>query len=174
MSDMGAVFHVIKDGTQYNAHAYTTLDECPYPNLKVKTRSGEQGYVKLVANGQGDVPFRVKPKSEDTTYQVMSEAVPTGSVILKYSKNYQTFTVPSLVKVVIVAWHDEYGKVVGVTPGKTYKLKCKMAGADDDKAVIISSSNVYWANDNGLTNGNWFRISWSPAINTYTPTKTDY
>lgn len=174
MSDLGAVFHVIKSGTQYNAHAYTTLDECPYPNLKVKTRSGEQGYVKLVANGQGDVPFRVKPKSEDTTYQVMSEAVPTGSIILKYSTKYQTFTVPSLIKVVIVAWHDEYAQSIGVTPGKTYRLKCDTAGRDDEVSVVISSSGVYWVSDDGLTNGSWFSISWSPTINMLPPRYTDY
>ena len=35
MSDLGAIFHVKKDGVQYDAHAYTTLDECPEPNLKL-------------------------------------------------------------------------------------------------------------------------------------------
>lgn len=69
MSDLGAIFHVKKDGVQYDAHAYTTLDECPEPNLKLMYK-GQQGYVKLVAKGSGDVPCYVKTKSGNTVYQV--------------------------------------------------------------------------------------------------------
>lgn len=69
MSDLGAIFHVKKDGVQYDAHAYTTLDECPEPNLKL-TYKGQQACVKLVAKGSGDVPCYVKPKSGNTVYQV--------------------------------------------------------------------------------------------------------
>lgn len=59
MSDLGAIFHVKKAGVQYDAHAYTTIDECPYPNLKIKFK-GQQGYVKLENKGEGDVPCYVK------------------------------------------------------------------------------------------------------------------
>lgn len=69
MSDLGAIFHVKKYGVQYDAHAYTTLDECPEPNLKL-TYKGQQAYVKLVAKWSGDVPCYVKPKSGNTVYQV--------------------------------------------------------------------------------------------------------
>lgn len=54
MSNLGAIFHV-KNGVQYDAHAYTTLDECPEPNIKIKFR-GQQAHVKLENNGSGDVP----------------------------------------------------------------------------------------------------------------------
>ena len=67
MSDLGAIFHVKKNGTQYDAHAYTTLDECPYPNLKIKF-NGQQAYVKLENSGSGDVPCYVKISAG--TYQV--------------------------------------------------------------------------------------------------------
>lgn len=80
MSDLGAIFHVKKDGVQYDAHAYTTLDECPEPNLKIKFK-GSPAYVKLEAKGSGDVPCYVK-KSDGGVFQVKKEAVvvPTGSV----------------------------------------------------------------------------------------------
>lgn len=74
MSDLGAIFHVKKAGVQYNAHAYTTLAECPFPNLKIKFK-GQQAYVKLEKKGEGDVPCYVKPKSENTVYQVRKTAV---------------------------------------------------------------------------------------------------
>lgn len=79
MSDLGAIFHVKKDGTQYDAHAYTTTDECPEPNLKIKF-NGSAAYIKLEAKGSGDVPCYVKLKSESTMYQVRKEAVPTGGI----------------------------------------------------------------------------------------------
>ena len=98
MSDLGAIFHVKKNGTQYDAHAYTTLAECPYPNLKIKTKSGTQAYVKLTTNGQGDVPFRVKPKSESTTYQVQKEAIIIESGEVSKTATTFSFTVPENVK----------------------------------------------------------------------------
>lgn len=59
MSDLGAIFHVKKDGVQYDAHAYTTLDECPYPNLKINFK-GVNAFVKLENKGSGDVPCYAK------------------------------------------------------------------------------------------------------------------
>ena len=79
MSDLGAIFHVKKEGVQYDAHAYTTLDECPEPNLKV-TYKGQQAYVKLGSKGEGDVPCYVK-KKDASIYQLIKEAVPTGSLV---------------------------------------------------------------------------------------------
>lgn len=73
MSDLGAIFHVKKDGVQYDAHAYTTLDECPEPNLKLMFR-GQQAYVKLEAKGSGDVPCYVHTKAGGL-YQVLATTV---------------------------------------------------------------------------------------------------
>lgn len=70
MSDLGAIFHVKKDGVQYDAHAYTTLGECPEPNLKLMYR-GKQAYVKLAAKGSGDVPCYVRTKAGGL-YQVLA------------------------------------------------------------------------------------------------------
>ena len=71
MSDLGAIFHVKKDGVQYDAHAYTTLDECPEPNLKIKF-NGSPAYVKLEAKGSGDVPCYVRNKAGNI-FQVKKE-----------------------------------------------------------------------------------------------------
>lgn len=62
MSDLGAIFHVTADGKQYDAHAYTTLDECPEPNLKIKFK-GSPAYIKLEAKGSGGVPCYVRNKA---------------------------------------------------------------------------------------------------------------
>lgn len=70
MSDLGAIFHVKKDGVQYDAHAYTTLDECPEPNLKLMYK-GQQAYVKLEVKGSGDVPCYVRTKAGGL-YQVLA------------------------------------------------------------------------------------------------------
>lgn len=73
MSDLGAIFHVKKDGVQYDAHAYTTLGECPEPNLKLMFK-GQQAYVKLAAKGSGDVPCYVRTKAGGL-YQVLATTV---------------------------------------------------------------------------------------------------
>lgn len=73
MSDLGTIFHVKKSGIQYDAHAYTTLGECPEPNLKLMFK-GQQAYVKLAAKGSGDVPCYVRTKAGGL-YQVKKEAV---------------------------------------------------------------------------------------------------
>lgn len=73
MSDLGTIFHVKKNGIQYDAHAYTTLGECPEPNLKLMFK-GQQAYVKLAAKGSGDVPCYVRTKAGGL-YQVKKEAV---------------------------------------------------------------------------------------------------
>lgn len=85
MSDLGAIFHVKKEGVQYDAHAYTTLDECPEPNLKLKYK-GQQAYVKLETKGSGDVPCYVRTKAGGL-YQVKKEAVTYVNVTITQSAN---------------------------------------------------------------------------------------
>ena len=193
MSDLGAIFHVKKDGTQYDAHAYTTTDECPSPNLQIKTKDGTQAYVKLTDNGSGDVPLRVKPKSSGTTYQVKTVAIPTGSVTIPHTSlgdqnfkktdanaynslmalvtNYVTFTVPSGITVVQLTGESDT-TYIGVTPKKTYSV----AYADWTKTIRLGRYHYYstfsktpcgWGNK-------YTTISWSPEINAQTPSVTDY
>ena len=198
MSDLGAIFHVKKDEVQYDAHAYTTTDECPFPNLKLKYK-GQQAYVKMEqGKGNGDVPCYVKDK-DGVIYQVKQEviATPTGSIAVGEA---DMFTVPPGVKVIQVYWdtyeyddtsHSVY-TYVGVTPGKTYELQCHTFlvwpfGEPDDREI----DGVYLGSISGTTTQAWFQripdgdikgtrdlrgflLSWSPAINNMKPTYTDY
>ena len=170
MSDLGAIFHIKKDGTQYDAHAYSTIDECPYPNIKINFK-GQQGYVKLEDKGSGDVPCYVKPKSEDKVYQVIKDACPTGS---KYIGGNTTFTVPSGVKVIKVK--PKYGniKYVGVTPNTVHSLKWKVIYGNATDSYILrctSHGDIQWGIDYDSQN---ITLFWSPEINKQTPTVTDY
>lgn len=70
MSDLGTIFHVKKNGIQYDAHVYTTLDECPEPNIKLIYK-GQRAYIKLAAKGEGDMPCYVRNKTGNL-YQVLS------------------------------------------------------------------------------------------------------
>lgn len=198
MSDLGAIFHVKKDGVQYDAHAYTTLDECPEPNLKL-TYKGQQGYVKLEDKGSGDVPCYVKPKSGSTVYQVKKEqiSVPSGGVTVG---DGDTFTVPLGVKVIRAFWHRyEYDDTsnnmytyIGVTPGKTYALQCYAfivwpegdPGREETDGIylgsIVDTKQVTWftrlpADDiQDTVDRRGFKLNWSPEINKMKPTYTDY
>lgn len=172
MSDLGAIFHVKKDGVQYDAHAYTTLDECPEPNLKL-TYKGQQGYVKLEAKGEGDVPCYVK-KSDGGVYQVHKEAISTGSMIVEYETNV-TFTVPTGIKVIEVKYKSPLGeqhimtKYIGVTPRATHSLAWVQAALKFRKLQCATHS-IAWAS----TALHDVTLSWSPEINKHTPTVTDY
>lgn len=178
MSDLGAIFHVKKDGVQYDAHAYTTLDECPEPNLKIKFK-GSPAYVKLEAKGSGDVPCYVK-KSDGNTYQVKKEAIPTGSVSFTGGK----FTVPMGITVLKINYEDDDAQYVGVTPGSTHTLKIDTTEGNED---IDYEVEVY-CNDHRAM---WFDtawqdepylgeptaevyISWAPEINKHVTDRTDY
>lgn len=174
MSDLGAIFHVKKDGVQYDAHAYTTLDECPEPNLKL-TYKGQQGYVKLVDKGSGDVPCYVKTKAGNT-YQVKEEAVPTGMLDVKSDI---TFTVPPGIKVIKVFTpitdYGQKGTFVGVTPNSVHSLVWDVRYGEAADAYILrckSHKNIYWAINYDY--GKRARLSWSPEINKHTPDKADY
>ena len=199
MSDLGAIFHVKKAGVQYDAHAYTTTDECPSPNLKLKYK-GQQAYVKMEqGKGNGDVPCYAKDKA-GVLYQVKKEAVvvPTGGVLVG---DDVIFTVPPGVKVIKVFWSElEYDDTsnspytyVGVTPGKTYELQSftfivwpegdpgratedgvylrSISGAKETTWFLRSSPEDYVDDLQGIIG---FELSWSPEINKMKPTYTDY
>lgn len=88
MSDLGAIFHVTADGKQYDAHAYTTLDECPEPNLKIKFK-GSPAYIKLEAKGSGDVPCYVRNKAGNI-FQVKKEGSVTPFFTVTAESNEAT------------------------------------------------------------------------------------
>lgn len=177
MSDLGAIFHVKKDGVQYDAHAYTTLDECPEPNLKLMYK-GQQAYVKLDAKGEGDVPCYVKTKAGNT-YQVKKEAVPTGSVIVS---NHMTFTVPSGITVLRInspaeseSWGDDVGTFIGVTPNSSHILMWKVThrmNTDLYQVLCSSHGNKQWSINDDY--GRDAKISWSPTINKRATDVNDY
>lgn len=177
MSDLGAIFHVKKDGVQYDAHAYTTLDECPEPNLKL-TYKGQQGYVKLEAKGEGDIPCYVKTKAGNT-YQVKKEAVPTGSVIVS---NHMTFTVPSGITVLRInspakseSWGDDVGTFIGVTPNSSHILMWKVTyGEHTDSYHVLCYSHKKKQWSVNYDYGRDAKISWSPKINKHAVNTTDY
>lgn len=178
MSDLGAIFHVKKDGVQYDAHAYTTTDECPEPNLKL-TYKGQQGYVKLEAKGEGDVPCYVKTKAGDT-YQVKREAIPSGSQVINGNT---TFTVPAGIKVIKVASPQKFDNVegsshvyyVGVTQNSVHKLAWIVTEGNNNTFYTLkctSHHKIQWARNADY--GRDAKLSWSPSINKIKPTITDY
>lgn len=179
MSDLGAIFHVKKNGTQYDAHAYTTTDECPEPNLKIKFK-GSPAYVKLEAKGSGDVPCYVK-KSDGGVYQVRKGAIPTGTVLFTDGK----FTVPMGITVLKINYEDDDSQYVGVTPGSTHTLEIDTTEGTDDieyevKVYCIDHNYAIWfgtawvdepflgAPDDSV------HISWSPEINKHATDHNDY
>lgn len=198
MSDLGAIFHVKKAGVQYDAHAYTTLDECPYPNLKLQYK-GQQAFIKMEhEKGNGDVPCYAKDAA-GAIYQVKKEAivVPTGSVSVGAG---DMFSVPPGVKVIRVFWNKyEYDDTshsiytyVGVTPGKRYELQCYtfIIWPEGDPGNA-TEDGIYLGSISGTKLQTWFQripddeiedtqdhsgfdLSWSPEINKMQPTYNDY
>ena len=182
MSDLGAIFHVKKAGVQYDAHAYTTLDECPEPNLKM-TYKGQQAYVKLEAKGSGDVPCYVK-KSDGSAFQVKKvAAVPTGEKSISESA---TFTVPMGITVLEVEFDTDFAgnDYVGVTPGSTHKLTVESGeGTESSNYYVLAYCDTheeYWGSFEwedepylGVPDTKVI-IRWSPEINKKSPTRTDY
>lgn len=178
MSDLGAIFHVKKAGVQYDAHAYTTTDECPEPNLKIKFK-GSPAYIKLEAKGSGDVPCYVKTKAGNT-YQVKKETIPTGTIKFKSGQ----FTVPMGITVLEMYYNGDTDiNYVGVTPGSTHTLDLEATPGDSEDIpsnvyILCSDHNVYWYDayyewDTPLHH-DYIHISWSPEINKIKPSVTDY
>lgn len=180
MSDLGAIFHVKKAGVQYDAHAYTTLDECPFPNLKLKYK-GQQAYVKMEqGKGNGDVPCYAKDK-DGLIYQVRKGAIPTGTVLFTGGK----FTVPMGITVLKINYENDDSQYVGVTPGSTHTLGIETVEGHEDIPYAVT---VY-CNDHNYTiwfHTDWYDesylgypdafvyISWSPEINKHATDRNDY
>lgn len=180
MSDLGAIFHVKKAGVQYDAHAYTTIDECPYPNLKIKFKE-QQAYVKMEqGKGNGDVPCYAKDKA-GVIYQVRKEAISTGSISEtatneEHRKEFN-FTVPAQIHV-LHAQISHDGKTdnvyVGVTPNKTYTLYIQASVFIVVAGHHISGDKYFpWYKSAGKSPAT-LTISWSSEVNTHTPDVNDY
>lgn len=178
MSDLGAIFHVKKAGVQYDAHAYTTTDECPEPNLKIKFK-GAPAYIKLEAKGSGDVPCYVK-KRDGSVFQIKTEAIPTGTVLFQGGK----FTVPMGITVLKINYEDDDATYVGVTPGSTHTLEIDTTEGNEDVNyevdVYCNDHRVYWFTTSwqdepylGEPEASVY-ISWSPEINKHVTGITDY
>lgn len=177
MSDLGAIFHVKKDGTQYDAHAYTTTDECPEPNLKIKFK-GETAYVKLESKGSGDVPCYVK-KRDGGVYQVIKDAVPSGSKTIPFRVS-ATFTVPKGIKVIkIDASNKAPITYIGVTPNVSYDLIWQSYSLGSYMGLL----HVQGEDEDGIPAGLFWQkkyykkaavLSWSSEINKHIPDITDY
>lgn len=176
MSDLGAIFHVKKDGTQYDAHAYTTTDECPEPNLKIKF-NGSPAYIKLEAKGSGDVPCYVK-KSDGGVYQVKKiAATPTGSTTIS---GVESFTVPSGIHVIEI--NSDIGSVyVGVTPNTTHSISIDVAQIGHihyDITIGCTSHNKTYITDRIISEeeapSDIIFINWSPEINKHATDVNDY
>lgn len=176
MSDLGAIFHVTADGKQYDAHAYTTTNECSEPNLKIKFK-GSPAYVKLEAKGSGDVPCYVK-KSNGSVFQVKkAAATPTGGTTII---GVESFTVPSGIHVIEI--NSDLGSVyVGVTPNTTHSIYIdveEIGHVHYDITIGCDSHNKIYITDRILSEeeepSNIIFINWSPEINKKKPTVTDY
>lgn len=179
MSDLGAIFHVKKDGTQYDAHAYSTINECPEPNLKIKFNDSP-AYVKLEAKGSGDVPCYVK-KEDGSVFQVKQGAISTGDILFTGGQ----FTVPTGITVLKI-YYDEYDiQYIGVTPGSTHTLEIDTTeGTEEVEYVVMVSCRTHKYATWFYTS--WFdepylgapdaavHISWSPEINKHATNYTDY
>ena len=178
MSDLGAIFHIKKAGVQYDAHAYTTLDECPEPNLKIKFM-GQQAYVKMEqGKGNGDVPCYVKDKA-GVVYQVRKEVkAPTGQVALLLNTPI-TLTIPAAVKVleiVSTGYSDGTGyqnqiALVGVTPGTTHIFNRVKIGKYN-RYIKCESHSVTLCSYNKTAA--YIFIKWSEEINKKKPTVEHY
>lgn len=178
MSDLGAIFHVKKAGVQYDAHAYTTTDECPEPNLKIKF-NGQQAYVPLVTKGNGNVPCYVKARGGGE-YQVIKEVkAPTGQVALPPNTPI-TLTIPAAVKVLQIVstgysdgtgWQSQKA-LVGVTPGTTHIFE-KYKTETGNRIIECKSHSVVLGQYEKTTDRYIF-IKWSEEINKQKPTIEHY
>ena len=180
MSDLGTIFHVKKNGIQYDAHAYTTLGECPVPNIKLMFK-GQQAYVKLAAKGSGDVPCYVRTKAVGL-YQVKKEAVRNNQMVVgQFVKTFDAdYEYRGYGFSRSDSWlREEFGSLTpnpinGVTIYTIYRAKvivqgentgvefaidtdkpCKVTIGNDTYTVYKKSGSVYEYKTTGRSNLNW-------------------
>ena len=151
-------------GTTGACAIYTTLDECPYPNLKVQV-DGTNGYVKLSAdvNDPNKTPIKVYVNSSGQTLNALTQAIPTGS--MRITRNI-TFTVPAGITVIQVGTiRPTY---IRVLPNSTHQLVWDVDVGEDTTYSLECATH---------TSNKWTRyisldsrdvtLYWSPTINTH-------
>ena len=166
----------LKAGVQYDAHAYTDINECPEPNLKIKFK-GSPAYIKLEAKGSGDVPCFVKKRNGGVFQVKKVAAVPTGHINII---GVDTFIVPSGIHVIEI--NSDLGTVyVGVTPNTTHSIYIdvvQISHVHYEITVGCTSHNKTYITDSILSEeeepSNIISIYWSPEINKHAPNVTDY
>lgn len=169
MSDLGAIFHVKKAGVQYDAHAYTTIDECPYPNIKIKFR-GQQAYIKLESRGSGDVPCYVKTRAGEV-FQVRKYAIPTGQMLFGRGQTI-TLKIPAGIKVLCLLtarYADGTGgttsKYIGVTPGASHSFYTYSESHNHFEHWYLTCSTHTGLKIEVFFEHLW--LKWSPEINNH-------
>lgn len=181
MSEMTKMLHYqTSSGSTGACKIYTTLDECPYPNLKVQV-DGTTGYVKLSKDSSdpNKTPIKVYVTSSGKTYNALTVAIPTGMCEYPYwfSTYTTTFRVPLGIHVIkSYSWYPgsnkpmQEEKYIGVTSGKIYSLNMQYKKGC---SIYNLSSNKMWAHITGGSPAT-IRLEWSPQINKMTPTVKDY
>lgn len=167
MSDLGAIFHVKKNGVQYDAHAYTTIDECPYPNLKINFH-GTNAFVKLENNGSGDVPCYVRTPAGGV-YQVRKDAIPTGQIAFHIGDTI-TLTIPAGIKV-LQFFRSQYADgtgysdttYIGVTPGTFHSFYSYSETHNHFEYLYLSCNTHTGLKIHAIFEHYW--LKWSPEIN---------
>lgn len=167
MSDLGAIFHVKKNGVQYDAHAYTTIDECSYPNIRINFH-GTNAFVKLENNGSGDVPCYVKLR-DGRVFQVRKQTVPTvptGQMTIG-GDDYVDFVVPQGITTISVESDGYIYSYIGVTPNSHHMLGTGTYVDPETNDIVYylgcGEHEAAWTD--GFSYVNNFTISWSPEIN---------
>lgn len=161
------------DGTTGSCQVYATEEECPAPNLKVTG-----GFVKLgTVDDTLASPIRVHRDSDNADYAVLTSAVPTGSLELKFRDFYAPvteFTVPAGVTVIFIKnWEESMFRYIGVTSGKSYDLTY-IFDSGSTNIVLSNTTNKVWAAGEKKTSPDPVILSWGPDINIHTPDITDY
>lgn len=167
MSDLGAIFHVKKNGVQYDAHAYTDINECPYPHIKIKFK-GTNAFVKLENKGSGDVPCYVKTKAGGI-YQVRKEAIPTGQIAFGRDQTI-TLKIPAGIKVLCLLttrYADGTGYTttdyIGVTPGTSHSFHSYSESHHHFQHWYLECNTHTGLKIEVLLE--YFWLKWSPEIN---------
>lgn len=175
MSDIGAILHVKKDGVQYDAHAYTTIDECPAPHLKIRFNE-TNAFVKLENRGNGDVPLYVRMRSGEV-YQVKKEAIPSGRLIL--NSNYHDpdvhFTVPKGCTIIKVIYNSKRSPdYISVYPNSYHNLRFTPPSDGGSETYLYCSSHSESWMRGWCSYGDPTILEWSSEINKHSPTLSDH
>lgn len=139
---------------------YTTVDECPNPNLKVQV-DGTNGYVKLSgdSNDPNKTPIKVYVNSSGQTLSALTQAIPTGSLRITFNN---TFTVPA--GITVIKYETKY---ISVLPNSTHYIEKRKSGTGDRAYYYVhcATHNHDWGRTSESSSG--IDFYWSPEINNH-------